>query len=250
MEFAALTLMILGADSATGIWKGSAKALAAIYGFTMRTARKALESLHARGYIKRFPTRGRHGNYPILIHHYECSHGVNEGRRLNAGKTVNWRAPVYESCDEHANDRVNDHVQDHGHERPSTQEGKEERERKHPAVSPEAARLCEHLKRRILQNNVNARIRDSSWARQADLTLRIDGRDPEEAHRLMDWCQSDPFWHTNILSMAKFRVQYDQLLLKMRSTSRNRQSSKPTPNADAWDDRMPKLVSPKQAVTQ
>ncbi|WP_143545308.1 hypothetical protein [Rhodococcus sp. 15-649-2-2] len=46
-----------------------------------------------------------------------------------------------------------------------------------------------------------------------------DAVDIEVAHRLIDWCQDDSFWHSNILSMPKFREKYQQLLLKARSTS-------------------------------
>ncbi|KRM94839.1 hypothetical protein FC24_GL002156 [Loigolactobacillus rennini DSM 20253] len=32
---------------------------------------------------------------------------------------------------------------------------------------------------------------------------------------MIDWCQADPFWLTNILSPAKLRKQYDRLKIKM-----------------------------------
>ena len=41
--------------------------------------------------------------------------------------------------------------------------------------------------------------------------MRLDNRDPQEAANLMTWAQHDPFWRANILSMSKFRKQYDTL---------------------------------------
>ena len=45
--------------------------------------------------------------------------------------------------------------------------------------------------------------------------LRIDGRLAAEIMAVIDWCQSDPFWRSNILSAAKLRKQYDTLRLQM-----------------------------------
>ena len=42
---------------------------------------------------------------------------------------------------------------------------------------------------------------------------------------MIEWCQTDEFWQDNILSTAKLRKQYDQLVLKMNKTD-----SKPIKN--------------------
>jgi len=111
LGLSAYALMLLGADSRTGIWWGSAKGLAADFGFVERTARDLLESLEAAGHIKRFATPGRHGNYPILLDGYEVRHGVNEDRRLSAKATMDWKNPVYENCEEDVHDNDEDNVE-------------------------------------------------------------------------------------------------------------------------------------------
>src|SRR5215469_5543252 len=88
------------AVSDTGIWLGSAGMLAALYGIPPRTARDVVEKLESKHYIKCFKVPGSHAPYPILVNKYECSDGAAKWMRLNADKTTDYRAPVYESCDE------------------------------------------------------------------------------------------------------------------------------------------------------
>lgn len=53
------------------------------------------------------------------------------------------------------------------------------------------------------------------WAVEVDRMIRLDGRDPGEIERVIEWSQADPFWKTNILSTGKLREQFDQLRAKM-----------------------------------
>jgi hypothetical protein len=92
------------ADWQTGVWFGSARAFSAICGagdVPEREARDLLESLERakpQGYIRRFVTPGKRGNYPILVHKYEVR--VCEVTfRVNAWKTVDWKHPELESCE-------------------------------------------------------------------------------------------------------------------------------------------------------
>lgn len=77
--------------------------------------------------------------------------------------------------------------------------------------------LALHLRNAILHRDPDTKVPPAtpkgleSWAIEADRMLRIDGRDPMEAARLMEWAQNDSFWCANILSMSKFRKQYDKL---------------------------------------
>lgn len=57
----------------------------------------------------------------------------------------------------------------------------------------------------------------SSWIRDMEILLRIDMRKPDEIDAVIRWCQQDPFWQNNILSVGKLRKQYDQLELKRRA---------------------------------
>lgn len=60
------------------------------------------------------------------------------------------------------------------------------------------------------------------WADAERLMLSRDGRDPEQAEKLLRWCQGHEFWRANVLSMPKFREQYDRLLLQARAEHRSR----------------------------
>lgn len=72
------------ADTRTGIWNGSAGALAGELSLSRRKARRFLEKLSRRGYIKRFPVPGKHVCYPILIHKFSITDGQHRGEQLNA----------------------------------------------------------------------------------------------------------------------------------------------------------------------
>jgi len=85
--------------------------------------------------------------------------------------------------------------------------------------------LSNQLKTLILRNNPKARVlKDlSSWAKEFDRMMQIDGRTREDIEAVIKFCQNDQFWHVNILSAGKLREKYDQLYLKMKS-----EVSKPT----------------------
>jgi hypothetical protein len=72
------------ADTRTGIWNGSAGALAGELSISARTCRGVLDRLSARGYIKRFPIPGKHSCYPILVHKFLVTDGKHRGLHLNA----------------------------------------------------------------------------------------------------------------------------------------------------------------------
>lgn len=88
-----------------------------------------------------------------------------------------------------------------------------------PVPTDTGLRLARLLRQRILQNNPNAKHTEADvlrWAIEADRMIRLDSRTEEEIGALIDWSQSDPFWHTNILSMGALRKQFDRLTLVRR----------------------------------
>ena len=77
-------------------------------------------------------------------------------------------------------------------------------------------RLSEFLLEKIISRNPNHKRPDlQTWAKDIDLMLRLDNRPAEDIRRVIEWCQADPFWQSNILSTAKLRKQFDQLSAKM-----------------------------------
>jgi hypothetical protein len=72
------------ADTRTGIWKGSAGALAGELGMQPRTARDALERLECGNYIRRFVKPGARFCYPILVHKFLITQGEHDGKVVDA----------------------------------------------------------------------------------------------------------------------------------------------------------------------
>jgi len=86
-------------------------------------------------------------------------------------------------------------------------------------LTEEQISLIELLKTRIINNNPEAKISNTYqriWGRTLDKMMRIDKRSPERIREVIEWCQSDDFWHKNILSFAKLREKFDQLILRMK----------------------------------
>jgi len=89
-------------------------------------------------------------------------------------------------------------------------------------------RLAKYLFAYILQNNPKAKEPNfNKWASQFDLILRVDGRSSDDTKAVISWCQKDEFWKVNILSPDKLRKQFDQLFVKMSSTSKEINKPKP-----------------------
>ncbi len=86
----------------------------------------------------------------------------------------------------------------------------------------ECSELCELLKTLILRNKPDFIIGNiNKWHVDADRIFRIDKRNLGEAKRVLTWALNDDFWHTNILSIGKFRKQYDKLDMQSRKGGRS-----------------------------
>ena len=77
--------------------------------------------------------------------------------------------------------------------------------------------LTKYLYQKIKENNEYVKEPNyQTWAKHISLMLRVD-KIPEEKIRVMiDWCQSDTFWQSNILSTIKLRQKFPQLYGKMK----------------------------------
>lgn len=120
LRFATYTLLILEADSSTGVAFSSAKSLAARYGIEERYARTILEDLEKAGCVRRFCTPGKHGEYPILVNKYIASTGARKGLMVNAINTADWRHPVFDKCEEGSKETCEDNAPYQGRERETT----------------------------------------------------------------------------------------------------------------------------------
>ena len=85
-----------------------------------------------------------------------------------------------------------------------------------------ARELCDLLADLILARDPKAKVNPGSkaWVDAARLLMDRDGRSRDEVEAVIRWCQADPFWQPNILSMPKLREKFDQLVAKMKAPVR------------------------------
>jgi hypothetical protein len=95
-EFGVFQLLLLQANKANGVVWSDSRKVAGYFNGTLneRTAKDALASLKAKGYIKEFRQQGSRGSYPILVNKYEITVGDLKGCLTNAEQTVDWQQPV------------------------------------------------------------------------------------------------------------------------------------------------------------
>ena len=79
--------------------------------------------------------------------------------------------------------------------------------------NPEYLILAEYLAERIKDNGSRAPNVSQKWIDDIRLMVERDSRTPEQIRYLIDWCQNDGFWKTNILSPSKLREKFEQLRL-------------------------------------
>ena len=250
--------IMANAEPNTGIWKGSAGLLASLYGLSPRTARDVLERLESKRYIKRFPVPGSHSNYPILVNKYQCSDGAMKGMRLNTEKTTDYRAPVYESCEEDGKRGVKQGVK-HGAGIKRT-ENREQRIEQAPPKKPASAwksgstsaeaknRPYSEEAQRLFIGHFN---QPPSWRHQdyiqlgklrkvlPDLTLA------EFSRRYKNFLgSSEPFYRKQAGSLGFFCSRFDQFIeFNRNGHARRRPDESPAPRRKP----NPTALSPKGA---
>ena len=65
-----------------------------------RTIQRCLEHLEDIGLLKTWKTRGKHGNFPVLVCRASVHDLSGNEYKINGAKTTDWRQPVYESVGE------------------------------------------------------------------------------------------------------------------------------------------------------
>lgn len=101
-----------------------------------------------------------------------------------------------------------------------------------PDDRPDIEALCARLRDRIVENGNREPVVTKKWRTEARLLLDKDGVELTKALALIDWCQRDSFWNSNVMSMPKFREKYDQLRSKALAEHR-RQSAHAPPDETA-----------------
>lgn len=64
------------------------------------------------------------------------------------------------------------------------------------------------------------------WADHINKLIRLDGRTEAEIQGVIEWCQKDQFWQSNILSTDKLRSKFDMLIQKKNGMDSRQQTDK------------------------
>lgn len=85
-------------------------------------------------------------------------------------------------------------------------------------IKPEALKLAKLLYQLIKDNNPSWYIKPNweKWAEDIDKLMRLDNRNYEQIEWMIRWTQQDDFWSQNILSPAKLRKQFNNLVVKAK----------------------------------
>ena len=93
-------------------------------------------------------------------------------------------------------------------------------------------KLAMHLFAKIKENNPEHRpltdAQKQSWADHIRLMMQRDNRTAKQIKGMIDWCQQDDFWKTNILSTAKLRKQYDKMKVRANQDYQQQPASEMT----------------------
>jgi hypothetical protein len=94
--------LYLNANYRTGLAMASAEKIRALCprGIDLRAIQRSLVRLEEVGRIKRYQSRGRRGNYPVLCCHYFVREPSGKWKRVSADSTIDWRKIQYEYVDD------------------------------------------------------------------------------------------------------------------------------------------------------
>lgn len=91
------------------------------------------------------------------------------------------------------------------------EDSQQSRKREYADDSPEMIEAV-YLWSKIKGNNPEHRKPNLQvWADDVRKMNQLDHRPFEKIHKMIDWCQLDTFWQTNILSASKLRSKYDTM---------------------------------------
>lgn len=145
------------------------------------------------------------------------SKSTNSGRLLTIANWAKYQEGVEEATNELTGNRqatdkqltTNKNVKNEKNEK--KEDSQHSRKREYADDSPEMIEAV-YLWEKIKGNNPEHRKPNlQSWADDIRKMHELDHRPFEKIHKMIDWCQLDAFWQTNILSASKLRSKYDTM---------------------------------------
>ena len=110
-------------------------------------------------------------------------------------------------------------------------------------IRSEYQRLCAMLADAIASNGSKRPTVTERWVNEMRLLIERDGRTTKQVENMIRWCQQDPFWRSNILSVVKLRAKYDQMRLKAIADTTSTVSA--TTNEDELAERRARMMKQK-----
>lgn len=133
---------------------------------------------------------------------------VEADRAANRKRQQEWRDRKRNAVTDGVTDSVTDDVSNDPPTRPDPFSSSKEEEARSTSLI-----LCELLADLIEANGSLRPTITKAWLDEGRRLLDLDKRDAAKAENLIRWSQDDSFWRKNILSMPKFRKQYDKIRL-------------------------------------
>lgn len=103
-------------------------------------------------------------------------------------------------------------------------------------IRADADALCQRLAELMIANECKPPPITQHWRDEARRMLDIDKRPFDKAMALLEWCQNDSFWKSNIHSMPKFRTQYDQLRQRANAEWEQRRNARSSNGYQPYDN--------------
>lgn len=201
---------------------------------------KARNKLKQLGYID-FTSRS--SSRKSAIYHMESLATINKDQTLT-NKIVEDGNHVSSHDGVHDSSHVSNHVRTPYNKQTKTNKNKlssdgskiKSRKQRHYDEKSIEFRLAEFLYKRIRDNNSEfTKPNLQKWADVFRLMIERDKRNPQRIRNLIDWCQNDDFWKTNILSAQKFRKQYSQLRIRALAEWKQNHSNVSSSNRSTID---------------
>jgi hypothetical protein len=187
---------------------------ALIAGLSHTANRRTPEELVQAGLLKR-------DGDDYLVHDY-LGHNpsraeVDRERRRSRERTANWRAKQpLDTPDVTRHERRTNGVRD-AYVTISDKEKDVKGSRELETATAKTLLVCDTLSAQIRERDPQAKFdpRSERTLREARLLLERDGRTVEQVAEVLAWLRTDTFWSTVILSTAKLREKFTQLVAKM-----------------------------------
>ncbi|WCZ16026.1 replication protein [Lacticaseibacillus paracasei] len=145
------------------------------------------------------------------------SKSTNSGRLVTIANWAKYQEGIEEATSELTGNRqatdkqltTNKNVKNVKNEK--KEDSQQSRKREYADGSPEMIEAV-YLWEKIKGNNPEHRKPNlQAWADDIRKMNQLDHRPFEKIHKMIDWCQIDTFWQTNILSASKLRSKYDTM---------------------------------------